>query len=104
MKTVLSIFIALMTWTGVANADQCIFTNNIRDWHAPDTSTVVVETRQGDYTLDVGHCSQLRWADAIGFENYGSRWTCSGDNVLIFDRFNRAEVIGRCNIRSITKL
>jgi hypothetical protein len=103
MKTVLSVLLATMTWAGVANAGQCIFTNSIRDWQVIDTSTIVVETRTESFALDVGRCNQLRWADAIGFENYGSRWTCTGDNVLILDNFNRAEIIGRCHIRNITK-
>jgi hypothetical protein len=103
MKRIFTTLLLVLGFSSVAQAGDCFFSSQMRDWSLQDDGTMLVETRKADFVLDVGRCSQLRRTETIGFENHGSRWICAGDTVLLLEHFARWEVVGRCGIRSITK-
>ena len=103
MKKIITALVLVLGFASVAQAGDCFLSSQMRDWSLQDDGTMLVETRKADYILDVGRCSQLRRTETIGFKNYGSRWICAGDTLLLLEHFNNWEVVGRCGIRSITK-
>lgn len=60
---------------------QSFGSSQIRNWHAPDSKTLIIETSRGDFKATfANNCSGILFAESIGFES-------SGGNAL--DKFTR---------------
>lgn len=87
MKILLTVLVLLASQASFAS--ECVRPNQIRNFRAINDSTLVLEMRnKQEYVMDVGFCSELRWARQIAFESFSSLRVCRGDRLLVLDGFS----------------
>jgi len=82
-------------------ANECFSTYRVHNFTEATNTSVTIQTRDGDYHLELGFCSELPFAHQIGFDSFSSN-VCWGDNLLVLDNFSN-RVIESCHIFSINK-
>tara|TARA_B100001248_G_scaffold262571_1_gene259514 strand:+ start:6788 stop:7099 length:312 start_codon:yes stop_codon:yes gene_type:complete len=86
-----------------AEARTCFNKHMARNYHSVMIDSFVVEVGRRSYKVETWPCPELRWADAIGFDSFGSQ-VCALDTVLVYDRFRRRMPVDRCPIHSIVEV
>lgn len=100
-KLLALVFVPLMASTAMAR--ECVYLRQIDSTKAVSSSELEIKTRRATYMAKVSACPMMTWSNyIIGFETFSSFNLCSGDDVLVVDRWNY-NVIARCWIRDIVK-
>lgn len=82
--------------------ETCFNARRVRELNVINDQLVSVETRNQRLLVQVGYCSELRWAQTFAFSSHGATdRICWGDDLLILEDFYPHRVIERCLIRSV---
>ncbi len=103
MKLLLLSIFLFLGLAQVAIADDCFSTRHIRSWRAYDDRTMVIDAGRYEYELNLGFCSELRWAHRIAFRSFIGDRVCRGDRVLVLDNYSNY-VRQECYIHRVNKL
>lgn len=97
------LFAAMLLFsTSAFAARDCMNQREIRNFHAPSSTSLIVDTYQGRYELQLSFCSELPWAHRIAFDSFSFNRVCSGDRVLVLDNISN-RVIQSCHIFDIRR-
>ena len=54
------------------NVPQSFGSSQIKNWYAPDSKTLIIETARGDFKATfANNCSGIKFAESIGFKSSG---------------------------------
>lgn len=102
MKTLLIALVLLASQVSFA-ANECFIQQQVRNWRAPNDSTIEIDAGRKDYVLEVGYCPELRWSHRIAFDSFSGSRVCRGDKVLVLDTFSN-QIKDVCRIFKVTRV
>lgn len=94
---------AALAFSVVTFASECFDPQFAQGWsYDSDKSVLSGESFKTTYEVKTfGSCSELTWAQAVGFQSFFGSQVCSGDKVVVYDGFDRVTQV--CTIDSIVK-
>ena len=97
------IFATALLLSTSAFAGDCFDANFVHSWDYDNhTEVLKVQSFRDVYEVKLSFsCFELPWAHAIGFKAFSGSYVCSGDEVVVYDAWNKPVEI--CRINSIKK-
>lgn len=86
-----------------SGGNDCFWARSIHDWRALNDKSLIVwsPSRHCPYRVDVvGHCSGLRFANDIGFQDRDGRICAFGGDAIVIP----GPAGGRCTIASVKRI
>ncbi len=94
---------AVANETATEANNDCVMQSRIRSYQSNDPTSLTIDAGRQDYQMIVSYCSELPWAQRIGFRSFSGNRVCRGDRLLVLDNFSN-RIIQECLIRRIEKI